>query len=128
MTEVHRLPVWIGKVIQNLSWNTKIIASKKQGMETSATIRLRKGLPQGDALCPRLFTLCLKPIAWLLNVAEGYKLSKPLSTKVTHLLYADELKVFAAFEFKLNRFYDQPVILCKTWSPLEFKEMQHHSC
>ena len=58
MMEVHRprIPVWIGKVIQNLSasWNTKIVATTKQGMETSVTIIFRKGLPQGDALCPRL--------------------------------------------------------------------------
>ena len=26
-----------------------------------------KGLPQGDALCPRLFTLCLNPVAWRLR-------------------------------------------------------------
>ena len=92
-------------MIQNLSasWNTKIVASTKQGMETSATITFRKGLPQGDALCPRLFMLCLNPIAWLYNAAEGYKLSKPLSSKVTHLLYVDDRKVFAASECKLNR-------------------------
>ena len=72
MMEVHRIPVWIGKVIQNLcpSWNTKIIATTKQGMEISATIRFRKGLPQGDVLCPRLFTFCLNPIPWVLNAAE----------------------------------------------------------
>ena len=72
-------------------------------METSATIRFKKGLPQGDALCPRLFTLCLNPIAWLLNTTEGYKLSKPLSTKITHLRCVDDLRVFAASESKLNR-------------------------
>ena len=32
-----------------------------------------------------------------------YKLSKPISTRVTDLLYIDDLKVFAASESKLNR-------------------------
>ena len=62
-----------------------------------------KGLPQGDALCPRLFTLCLNPVAWRLRATEGYRLSKPIGVKVTDLLYIDDLKVFAASESKLNR-------------------------
>ena len=57
-----------------------------------------KGLPQGDALCPRLFTLCLNPVAWRLRATEGYRLSKPIGVKVTDLLYIDDLKVFAASE------------------------------
>ena len=62
-----------------------------------------KGLPQGDALCPRLLTLCLNPVAWRLRATEGYRLSKPIGVKVTDLLYIDDLKVFAASESKLNR-------------------------
>ena len=91
-------------MIRNLSacWNTRITANTKQGHETSGPIRFTKGLPQGDALCPRLFTLCLNPVAWLLSASQGYRLSKPLETKVTHLLYVDNLKVFAASEAKLN--------------------------
>ena len=91
-------------MIRNLSacWNTRITANTKQGRETSGPIRFTKGLPQGDALCPRLFRLCLNPVAWLLSASQGYRLSKPLETKVTHLLYVDDLKVFAASEAKLN--------------------------
>ena len=45
----------------------------------------------------------LNPVAWLLGATEGYRLSKPIGTKVTHLLYIDDLKVFALTEAKLNR-------------------------
>ena len=62
-----------------------------------------KGLPQGDALCPRLFALCPNPVAWRLRATEGYRLFKPIGVKVTDLLYIDDLKVFAASESKLNR-------------------------
>ena len=62
-----------------------------------------KGLPQGNALCPRLFTLWLNLAAWCLRATEGYRLSKPIGVKVTDLLYIDDLKVFAASESKLNR-------------------------
>ena len=75
------------------SWNTKITARTKEGYETSDVIRFNKGLPQGDALCPRLFTLCLNPISWKLKASEGYKLSRPLSGKITHLLYLDDMKI-----------------------------------
>ena len=69
----------------------------------SQPIRFNKGLPQGDALCPRLFTLCLNPVAWKLNSTEGYRISKPISSKVTSLLYVGDLNVFAASERKLSR-------------------------
>ena len=105
MTGVQRLPIWLGKVIRKLcaSWNTRVVATTRQGRETSRKIRFMKGLPQGDALCPRLFTLCLNPVAWRLRATEGYRLSKPIGVKVTDLLYIDDLKVFAASESKLNR-------------------------
>ena len=57
----------------------------------------------GDAPCPILFILCLNPIAWKVRATEGYRLSKPISTKITHLLYIDDMKLFAASENKLKR-------------------------
>ena len=105
MTGVQRLPIWLGKVIRKLcaSWNTRVVATTRQGQETSRKIRFMKGLTQGDALCPRLFTLCLNPIAWRLRATEGCRLSKPIRVIVTDLLYIDDLKVFAVSESKLNR-------------------------
>ena len=65
-----------------------------------------RGLPQGDALCLGLFTLCVNPVAWKLCSTEGYRLSRPVGSKVTNLLtnllYIDDLKVFAASQAKLN--------------------------
>ena len=50
-----------------------------------------------------LFILCLNPIAWKVRATEGYRLSKPISTKITLLLYIDDMKLFAASENKLKR-------------------------
>ena len=47
--------------------------------------------------------MSLNPIAWKISATEGYRLSKPISFKVTDLLYIDDLKIFATFENKLNR-------------------------
>ena len=63
---------------------------------------------QGDAFCPRLFTLCLNPIAKL-KATEGYKLSQPISLRITDLLFIDDLKVLAASERKLR-------LLRMTWN------------
>ena len=102
---LHRFPKWLCEVICKLSksWNTRIVANRAHGQEVSEPIVFRKGLPQGDALCPRLFTICLNPVAWKISASEGYKLSTPISTRVTDLLYIDDLKVFAASESKQNR-------------------------
>ena len=40
-------------------------------------------------------------MAWKLKSTEGYRLSKPISAKITDLLHIDDLKVFAASESKL---------------------------
>ena len=53
-------------------------------------------------MCPRLFTLCMNPIAWKVRATKGYLLSRPISIRVTDLLYIDDLKIFAASESKLN--------------------------
>ena len=50
-----------------------------------------------------LFILCLNPIAWKVRATEGYRLSKPISTKITHLLYIEDIKLFAASEDKVKR-------------------------
>ena len=102
---LHKFPLWLCKTIQKLtmSWNTRISARTEEGYETSEVIMFKRGLPQGDALCPRLFTLCINPISWMLNTTEGYRISRPIGQKITHLLYIDDLKFYAASEKKLRR-------------------------
>ena len=88
-------------------WNTRICIRTARGLETSDIIQFRRGLPQGDALCPRLFTMCINPISWMLKATEGYRLSKPIGKVVSHLLYIDDLKIFAASKGKLKRVMDR---------------------
>ena len=57
----------------------------------------------GRRTLPASLHFMSKPGCWKLNPTEGYRLSKPVGTKVTHLLYVDDLKVFASSESKLNR-------------------------
>ena len=100
---LHRFPTWLKNVTSKLSasWNTRIQCKTDKGAEISDVIRFRSGLPQGDALCPRLFTLCMNPVAWMLKATEGYKLSRTIGSKITDLLHIDDLKIFAASQTKL---------------------------
>ena len=66
-------------------------------------IRFSGGLPEDNALCLRLVTLCLNQVAGKLNFTEGCRLSKLIGTKLTLWLYVDDLKVFASSESKLSR-------------------------
>ena len=103
MMILHRFPTWLKNVTSKLSvsWNTRIQCKTDKGAETSDVITFRSGLPQSDALCPRLFTLCMNPVAGSLKDTEGYKVSRPIGSKITDLLYIDDRKIFAASQTKL---------------------------
>ena len=109
MFKRHRFAEWFGVLIQKraASWNTGIVITTEMGRERSNVIRFRSDLPQDDALCPTLFTLYLNPIAGRLRATDGYKLSRPISLKVTHFLYIDDLKIFAASAAKPDRASDE---------------------
>ena len=47
--------------------------------------------------------ICLNPVASKISASKGYKLSKLISARVTHLLYIDDIKVFASSESKVSR-------------------------
>ena len=66
---LHKFPAWMCETVAKLCerWNKKITALTKEGRKISDIIHFNKGLPQGDALCSRLITLCINPIAWLLK-------------------------------------------------------------
>ena len=101
---MHRFSQWIGNLIERLSakWNTIISVRTRQRTELSERILFARGLQKGDALCPKLFTLCLNPIVWKLQTSEGYRLSKPMNANITDLLYVDDLKVYTASQAKLK--------------------------
>ena len=46
--------------------------------------------------------MSINPLAWKLRASEGYRLSRPISQKVTDLLYIDDLKIYTASQGKLE--------------------------
>ncbi|XP_068742269.1 uncharacterized protein [Montipora capricornis] len=51
---LHKFPQWISDTIKNIcaSWNSKIIARTKNGIEISEPIRFKRGLFKGFAYVP----------------------------------------------------------------------------
>ena len=86
------------KLLENLMklWNTKLIIRGTEGYETSS-IQVRRGIFQGDSLSPIWFCLALNPLSSMLQSSPyGYKIDPLTNTKITHLLYMDDIKLYAS--------------------------------
>ena len=65
--------------------------------------RLGSAAIQGDSLSPLLFVMCLIPITMVLRKADAaYLLGDPERTRLNHLWYMDDLKLFARSEKGLH--------------------------
>lgn len=64
-------------------------------------ITIKRGIFQGDSLSPLWFCLALNPLSTLLEDSKlGYRLRRGSST-ISHLLYMDDLKLFARNKIEL---------------------------
>ncbi|KAI5737559.1 hypothetical protein M8J76_014690 [Diaphorina citri] len=64
---------------------------------------LKNGIYQGDSLSSLWFCLAMNPISYQLNSHPyGYKLNKSDDSRITHLFYMDDLKVYAQNENQLQ--------------------------
>ena len=83
------------------SWRTRIYLPHSEGCTTTEDIRFLRGIFQGDTLSPLLFCLALAPIRNILKKANvGYKIGE---TKVSNLLYIDDLKCYAKNDVEMER-------------------------
>jgi len=76
--------LWMN-IVRN--WKTKLEIDG----EKSEFILFKRGIYQGDSLCPALFVLCLNPLSIMLSRSKGVQLD---DGKVTHSLYIDDLKLY----------------------------------
>ena len=79
-------------------WKTNLLLNG----ENLGTVSIRKGIFQGDSLSPLLFTIAMIPLTKILQASkQGYEFSKQ-SAKISHLLYMDDLKLYAKSEKELK--------------------------
>ena len=95
--EIHKFPVKLHNVIREImmTLNTVLIVPLEDKDFESDPIRITNGVFQGDVLSGDIFKLSLNPISWELRRYEGYTLSRPLSKKITHTFFMDDLKAYA---------------------------------
>ena len=83
---------FIGKTMEN--WGVELTVEGK----SLAEVKIQRGIFQGDVLWPILFVIALMPPNHILKkCTAGYKLSK-LQEKFNHLMYMDDIKLFAKNE------------------------------
>lgn len=94
-----------------IEWNTEMQLHHSGGCITTGRIAIRRGIFQGDSLSPLLFCLSLVPLTNMLTSDDqGYTMHK--EHRVSHLLYMDDLKLFAKDDGQL----DQELGVVKTFS------------
>ncbi|CAK1602767.1 unnamed protein product [Parnassius mnemosyne] len=77
-------------------WSTILCHLGERMTAAENHIRIRRGIFQGDCLSPTWFCLSLNPLSTLLEGSgRGFQLRRG-GTKVTHLFYMDDLKLFAS--------------------------------
>ena len=92
-------------------WKVELTA----GGRRLAEAKVQRGIFQGDPLSPLLFIIVMKPLNHRLRkCTAGYKLTKS-QEKINHLLYMDDIKLFAKNEKELEtlihalRIYSQDI-------------------
>ena len=66
-----------------------------------AAVSIKCGIFQGDTLSPLLFCIALNPMSMLLDPLNGYQVTS--DQQLTHLLYMDDLKLFARNDSQLQK-------------------------
>ena len=105
----HEVINFIEKTIK--TWRVELTA----GGRSLAEAKIQRGIFQGDALSPLLFIIAMMPLNHILRkCTAGYKLRRS-QEKINHLMYIDDIKLFAKNEKELEnlihavRIYSQDI-------------------
>ena len=93
------------------TWRVELTAGGRRLPEA----KNQRGILQGDALSPLLYIIAMMPLNHILRKCiSGYKLSRS-QEKINHLMYMDDIKLFAKNEKELEtlihaiRIYSQDI-------------------
>ncbi|XP_017768957.1 PREDICTED: uncharacterized protein LOC108557085 [Nicrophorus vespilloides] len=83
-------------------WKTEIKLYHSNGCLGTGQISIKRGIFQGDSLSPMLFCMSLISLTSMLNLEKlGYSLAD--SQTINHLLYMDDLKLYARDKKQLDQ-------------------------
>ena len=72
------------------------------GVKSLAEIKILGGVFQGDAQSPLLFVIAMMPLNHMLRKCTGRYSLHTLQEKINHLMYMDNIKLFAKKETELK--------------------------
>uniref|UniRef100_H3AB33 Reverse transcriptase domain-containing protein n=1 Tax=Latimeria chalumnae TaxID=7897 RepID=H3AB33_LATCH len=96
------------KVIALLStlmqtWRTRLHVNVSGQRYQTQSVRIERGIFQGDSLSPLWFCLALNPVSKMLrNSGYGYSLGRRPTVLVSHLFYMDDLKLYTKYSDQLQ--------------------------
>jgi hypothetical protein len=98
-------------------WRTRMRVPTENKLIETEEIEMQCGIFQGDSLSPLLFCICLTPLTEQLNrLNTGYE-EHTTKTKISHLLYMDDLKLLGKSEEELQKQIQlQPLVMICTWN------------
>jgi hypothetical protein len=86
-----------------LHWRTRMCLHAEQKLIQKEDIKIKCVILQKDSLSPLLLCICLIPLTEQLNrLNTGYE-EHTTKTKISHLLYVDDLKLIAKSEEEFQR-------------------------
>ena len=113
------------------TWRVELTAGRK----SLAEAKIQRGIFQGDALSPLLFIIAMMPLNHIFRkCTAGYKLRRS-QEKVNHLMYMDEIKLFAKNEKGLETLIHTVIIYSQDigmefgiekWAMLVMKSGKRH--
>jgi len=85
------------------NWKTSLTLNHTNGCIITETFSINTGIFQGDSPSGLIFILCLLPLSWLLKESKlGYRLSRIPLNIISHLLFMDDLKIYASNDKQLE--------------------------
>ena len=91
-------------------WTTSLHIAIDGNMTQSRELNIRRGIFQGDSLSALWFSLALNPLSNTLNATKyGFNIKADNggeNIQVNHLLYMDDLKLYASSRNQLNQLLD----------------------
>ena len=85
-------------IIRNSMTNWKTVLTS--GGKDLGEVSIKRGIFQGDSLSPLLFVIIMLPLTLILRkMRAGYKMRKEI---INHLLFMDDLKLYAAKKDELD--------------------------
>ena len=105
--EIYKINTTIVTFLKNMmdTWKTKMHLNTKNTRIVSDTVKISRGIFQGDALSPLWFCLAINPLSNILNTSKsGFKIKDGSNVRhtISHLLYMDDIKLYAATKSQMQ--------------------------